>query len=258
MACQATKSNRRSTKKKSNMKIEDRNNMLEEYMPLVRTIAADMCKNTSANVEFDDLMSTGVFGLIDAVEGFDPSRKVKFSTYCKPRIKGAMIDALRESDWVPRLTRQRCNKLKKAHSSLESRLERKPTNIELAKELDVEPKEFKRIIRDSSPVSLVPLSHVAISAEDEDLGLDIIKNERAVSPDQKIERLDSYEFLLKGLSRVEWLIVDLYYHEVMTMSEIGKVLSISESRVSQIHTEVLDRLRRNIMSEENTYQEIYG
>lgn len=248
----------RSRVKDQKLTIEERNKMLEDYLPLVRTIAADLCANTSANVEFDDLMSTGIFGLIDAVESFDPDRNVKFSTYCKPRIRGAMIDALRETDWVPRLTRQRCNKLKRAWSSLESRLEREPTEKELMDELDVPLKEFKRIIRDSTPVSLIPLSHVASTVDDDDLGLDTIKNEKVVEPDFDLERLDSYEYIVKTLSRVERIIIDLYYNESLTMCQIGKVLNISESRVSQIHTEVLDRLREMIMGDESIFEELFG
>lgn len=242
-------------KNKSN--INKRNQILENYLPLVRTIAADLCANTSANVEFDDLMSTGIFGLIDAAESYDPSREVKFSTYCKPRIRGAMIDALRESDWVPRLTRQRCNKLKKAVTSLESRLERKPTEEELIAEMDVSLKEFKRIIRDSNPVNLVTLSHIA-SGVDDDSGVDTIKNERAAEPGSLLERQDSYEYLLKGLKRVERLIIDLYYNENLTMCQIGSILNISESRVSQIHTDVLDRLREYIMSDQEIFEEIFS
>ena len=234
--------------------LDTRNELLEKYLPLVRTIAADLCANTSANVEFDDLMSTGIFGLIEAVESYDPAREVKFSTFCKPRIKGAMIDALREYDWVPRLTRQRCNKLKKAKAMLCSKLEREPTNDELAKELGVDDKEFKRIRRDSTPVSLVPLSHVA-SSDDDESRVDTLKNERVAMPGSDMERKDSYEFLIKGLSRIERLIIELYYYECMTMCQIGKVLRISESRVSQIHTEVLDRLREQIVSNTDNFAE---
>lgn len=226
--------------------IKTRNQTIERYLPLVRTIAADVCASTSPNVEYDDLVSVGVFGLIDAARGFDEAKNVKFSTYCKRRIRGSMLDELRQLDWVPRLTRQRYNHMRRAETSLEAKLDRKPSNKELAEEMQVDDKEFRKVQSDASLVSLVSLDQLVSQTDDNENKHDSIKDRKAQDPVYELQKKDSKDFLTKSLSKLETLIVTLYYYEQMTMRQIGKTMSLSESRVSQIHTEILDRLRDRI------------
>ena len=238
-------STRRTTKRidiESNNHV-DRDRLIEDYLPLVRSIAADLCASTTANVEFDDLVSTGVFGLISSAESFDPTMNVKFSTFCKPRVRGSMIDELRRLDWVPRLTRQRSNMFKRAHSKLEAMLERIPSDKEMAKEMGVDIDEYKRIRSDFQPATLVSLNSMSNSDDDDDSMSNSIADPRSADPAFQIQRLDYHKFITGHLNKVERLIITLYYYEEMTMKQIGKTLELSESRVSQIHSEILDGLR---------------
>lgn len=231
---------------KTEQSIEIRNQTIEQYLPLVRAIAADVCASTSSNVEYDDLVSVGVFGLIDAARSFDVTKNVKFSTYCKRRIRGSMLDELRQLDWVPRLTRQRSNRLRRATTSLEAKLDRKPNTEELAEEMQVDTEEFKKIHSDAALVGLISLDQLVSQTDDTESRRDTIKDSRAQDPVYELQKKDSKAFITKSLNKLETLIVTLYYYEQLTMRQIGKLLNISESRVSQIHTEILDRLRDRV------------
>lgn len=233
--------------------IDKRNSLVEQYLPLVRTIALDMCASTTANVEYDDLVSVGVFGLIDSAKSYDTSRNVKFSTYCKCRIRGAMLDELRNLDWVPRLTRQRNNQLRKALMSLESQLDRKPSSEELAAEMNVDMKEFKKISGDSDIANMMSIDNTISDDGESQTQHDTIENPRASNPVEELQRKDSRNFIVKSLNKLERMIVTLYYYEQLTMRQIGETLNISESRVSQIHTEVLQHLRQRVSSNDERF-----
>ena len=233
--------------------IDKRNSLVEQYLPLVRSIALDMSASTTANVEYDDLVSAGVFGLIDAARSFDISRNVKFSTYCKRRIRGSMLDELRSLDWVPRLTRQRSNQLRRAKMALESSLDRKPNCEELAAEMDVDMKEFKKISGDSDIASVTSIDNTISNDGQSQTQHDMIENPKASNPVEELQKTDSRNFIVKSLNTLERMIVTLYYYEQLTMRQIGETLSISESRVSQIHTEVLQHLRQRISSNDERF-----
>lgn len=227
--------------------IEARNQIVEQYLPLVRAIAADVCASTSANVEYDDLFGNGVFGLIDAAGNFDPERNVKFSTYCKRRVRGAMLDGLRQMDWVPRLTRQRNSQLRNARSELEIKLNRKPTVEELADAMDVNVDTLKKIRADAELVTIVSLNQTTGQDQNGKTKQDHVVDQNAQNPVYELQKKDSRNFIIKSLNKLEKLIVTFYYYEQLTMGQIGKMLDISESRVSQIHTEILGHLRDRIM-----------
>ncbi|MDH7600269.1 MAG: FliA/WhiG family RNA polymerase sigma factor [Sedimentisphaerales bacterium] len=224
---------------------EYRNLLMEHYKGLVQYTAERMRAKLAEKVELDDLISAGIFGLIDAIEAFDPTRGVKFETYCTPRIKGAMLDELRNMDWVPRLVRARAHQLAKASHALELRLGRRPADEELAQELNMDPEEFNRLQRDARAVGLVSLSN-RCNEEDGDKDIceiDIIRDQKSLDPVTEAQKRDLKELLTKGLSRAERLIIVLYYYEEMTMKEIGATLDLSESRVSQMHSSVMSRLK---------------
>ena len=222
-----------------------RNLLMEHYRHLVRYCAERLHSKLPDKVELDDLISAGIFGLMDAIDKFDPAIGVKFETYCSPRIRGSILDELRSMDWVPRLVRARAHQLGKAMHSLETHLGRKPTEKEIAEELEMDMDEFGRLQRDANAASLVSLSTKYSDGEGEkDIReIDIIKDERSKNPVIEAQKRDLKSLLTKGLTRAERLIIVLYYYEEMTMKEIGATLDLSESRVSQMHSSIIARLK---------------
>jgi RNA polymerase sigma factor for flagellar operon FliA len=225
-----------------------RNLLLENYRPLVRYVADRLNSKLPDKVELDDLISAGNFGLMDALNAFDPERGVKFETYCSPRIRGAILDELRSMDWVPRLVRARAHQLSRATLALEARLGRKPTEKEISTELDLGPEEFERLKRDANAISLVSLNaKYGDDDGDKDLTeLDVLRDRKSSDPLTEAQKRDLKELLTKGLTRAERLIIVLYYYEEMTMKEIGATLDLSESRVSQMHSSIVARLRAQL------------
>ncbi|MHC4658832.1 MAG: FliA/WhiG family RNA polymerase sigma factor [Planctomycetota bacterium] len=222
-----------------------RNLLMKHYMYLVKYTAERLYSKLPDKVELDDLISAGIFGLMDAIDAFDPDRGVKFETYCSPRIRGSILDELRSMDWVPRLVRARAHQLTKARQSLETHLGRKPTAKEIAKELDMDMEEFDRLQRDANAVSLVSLNtqYTDGDGEKDIREIDVIKDRRSKNPLLEAQKRDLRNLLTKGLTRAERLIVVLYYYEEMTMKEIGATLDLSESRVSQMHSSIIARLK---------------
>jgi RNA polymerase sigma factor for flagellar operon FliA len=222
-----------------------RNIIMEHYLHLVRYNAERIHVKLPDEVELDDLMSSGIFGLMDAIESFDLDRGVKFETFSAPRIRGAILDELRSMDWVPRLVRSRAHKIDNATKQLELELGRAPTDDELAKRLNVSKPEFEKMAKDASAVGLVSLSRKWFETDsNKDVReIDVLEDKRGADPVREIQRKDLKELMTKGLSRAERLIIVLYYFEEMTMKEIGATLDLSESRVSQMHSSILARLR---------------
>jgi RNA polymerase sigma factor for flagellar operon FliA len=222
-----------------------RNLLMERYRDIVRYAAERLHAKLPDKVELDDLISAGVFGLMDAIDAFDPERGVKFETYCSARIKGSILDELRSMDWVPRLVRARAHRLSKATHSLETYLGRKPTEEEVADELGLDMVEFTRLQRDATAASQVSLNtkYTDNDGEKDVREIDIIKDERSEDPVIEAQKRDLKNLLTKGLTRAERLIIVLYYYEEMTMKEIGATLDLSESRVSQMHSSIIDRLK---------------
>src|ERR1700742_3583097 len=234
-----------------------RNILMEHYLHLVRYNAERIHVKLPGEVELDDLMSAGTFGLMDAIAAFDLDRGVKFETYCAPRIRGAILDELRSMDWVPRLVRSRAHKLDGASKQLEVELGRQPTNEELAKRLKVPMAEFEKMAKDSSAVGLVSLSRKWFETDsNKDVReIDVLEDKRGADPVREIQRKDLKELITKGLSRAERLIIILYYFEEMTMKEIGATLDLSESRVSQMHSSILARLRAQMADRKKEFQQ---
>lgn len=222
-----------------------RNLLMEHYRDLVRYAAERLHSKLPDKVELDDLISAGIFGLMDAIDAYDPERGVKFETYCAPRIKGSILDELRSMDWVPRLVRARAHQLSKATHALEMHLGRKPDEEELAEQLKMNTEEFTRLQRDANAVSLVSLSTKCGDGDGEKdvYEIDVIKDNRSEDPLLEAQKRDLKNLLTKGLTRAERLIIVLYYYEEMTMKEIGATLDLSESRVSQMHSSIVARLK---------------
>lgn len=222
-----------------------RNFLMEKYLPLVRFNAERIYARLPDEVDLQDLISAGLFGLMDAIDAFDLSYNVKFETYCAPRIRGAVLDELRSMDWVPRLVRHRSSKVEGARQRFEMQHGREPTQDELANKLSLEGEELDKFMRDSRAVGTFSLTRKCFTSDgSRDVReIDVIKDESQHNPFAEIQRKDVKDLITKGLSRAERLIVILYYYEEMTMKEIGATLDLSESRVSQMHSSILARLK---------------
>ena len=225
--------------------VELRNKLMVMYMPIVKFNADRISAKLPDEVDPQDLMSAGTFGLMDAIDAFEPSRCVKFETYCAARVRGAMLDELRSMDWVPRLVRSRSSRLDAAMRGLEAELGRAPSDRELATRMGLNEPEFKKLRRDASAVSVVSLSRKYYESDSnrDVLEIDIVADRSGVDPLQEQQKRDARELIAK-LSRIEQLILVLYYQEGMTMKEIGRSLDLSESRVSQMHSAIITQLKR--------------
>jgi RNA polymerase sigma factor for flagellar operon FliA len=227
---------------------ELRNRLVEIYLPLVKYNGERIWARLPEGVELDDLVSAGVFGLMDAIDAFDLSRGVKFETYCVPRIRGAMLDELRTMDWVPRLVRSKASKLNEAMKNLEARLGRQPNETQLAEELQISVPELEKMILDANAVNLISLNKKWYETDSyKDVReIDILEDKKGEDPTRRIQKNDLMRLVTKGLNRNERLIIILYYYEELTMKEIGATLDLSESRVSQMHSSIVQRLQNQL------------
>jgi RNA polymerase sigma factor for flagellar operon FliA len=227
---------------------DDRNRLVERYLPLVRYNAERIWARLPDGVELDDLISAGTFGLMDAIEAFDPTRGVKFETYCVPRIRGAMLDELRTMDWVPRLVRSKASRLEVARKALEAELGRPPRPEELALKLNISVEELDHLVGEATAVSLVSLNKKWYETDSyKDVReIDILEDKKAEDPTHRLQNRDLMRLVTRGLNRNERLIIILYYYEDMTMKEIGATLDLSESRVSQMHSSIVTRLQTHL------------
>jgi RNA polymerase sigma factor for flagellar operon FliA len=227
---------------------ELRNHLVERYLPLVKYNAERIWQRLPEGVDLDDLISAGVFGLMDAIDAFDLSRGVKFETYCVPRIRGAMLDELRTMDWVPRLVRSKATKMEEARKELEARHGRPPTDVELAEQLGLPLEEYEKMAVDANAVGLISLNKKWYETDSyKDVReIDILEDKKGEDPTRRLQRKDLMRMVTKGLSRNERLIIILYYYEELTMKEIGATLDLSESRVSQMHSSIIQRLQSQL------------
>ncbi len=234
---------------KQNPTVELRNQLMEAYMPLVKFNGEKIRARFPNEVELDDLISSGYFGLMDAIESYDLGRGVKFETYCIQRIQGAMLDEIRNLDWVPRLIRSRASKLNSVTHRLELRLGRSPSNAEIAEVMQISADEVEKLKKETTTVGMISLNN-KWAGDDDDSDVregDVLEDRRSEDPTAAIQRKDLIKLITKGLSQNERLILILYYYEEMTMKEIGATLDLSESRVSQMHTQMMKRLKKQLL-----------
>ena len=217
-----------------------REQLILEYAPIVKYVAGRLSLHLGQHMDFDDLTSYGIFGLIDAIEKFDMLKGVKFETYASLRIRGAIIDNIRNMDWIPRTLRQKNKSLDKIYSQLESELGREPTEEEIAKKLSISVDDVRILMRDSALLSLVSLDDYIEQNND-------VKVESGeYSPEGYVNNQELRETLIKAiedLNEKERLVVTLHYYEELTLREISKILKVSESRISQIHTKALLKMQ---------------
>ncbi|HED66331.1 MAG TPA: FliA/WhiG family RNA polymerase sigma factor [Planctomycetes bacterium] len=229
---------------KQQAKLEElRNILIERHYPLVKYIAERLLHTLPKSIELDDLTSAGLFGLMDAIRGFDLSRGIKFKTYCSTRIRGAILDQLRSQDWVPRLVRLKASRIDRALQKLTAEYGREPTHAELARSLEMDHQDLVKEIQESKARTMFSLSE---KWEDDDGSVEkveILEDKGSVDPVTELNRRDLMGFITKALTHKERFIIEQYYQYGHTMREIGEMLALTESRVCQIHSNVMSRLK---------------
>jgi RNA polymerase sigma factor FliA len=232
-----------------------RDRLILSYSPLVKYVAGRMGSGLPAHIEEADLISYGLLGLIGALERFDPGREIKFETYAISRIKGSIIDELRSLDWVPRSVRAKAREIERVCALLENRLQRAPTDEEIADELGIEISEFQHNLTQISNTSLVALDELwAISGSDGDTAslIDTIEDPKGRDPSRLLDLSEMKSRLAAAIDALpprEKVVIALYYYESLTLREIGEVLGVTESRVSQLHTKAILRLKGRLRDE---------
>lgn len=228
-----------------------RDKFIRQYMPLVKYVAGKLAVGMPGSVEFDDLVGFGQFGLLDAIEKFDPDKNVKFKTYAVTRIRGAIFDELRQLDWVPRSVRQKSREIEDTIVDLESKLGRTATDAEIAEKMGISENEYQQTIMKISGTSVLSLNDVWYSGNDNEhmsIG-DSIESPASLNPDVIVEREEIRKIIVEAINELpekEKMVIVLYYHEDLTFKEIGQVLEVSESRISQLHARANLRLRAKL------------
>jgi RNA polymerase sigma factor for flagellar operon FliA len=230
-----------------------RNTLIEYHMPLVRAIAERVLQTLPKSIELDDLSSAGTFGLMDAINGFDLSRGIKFKTYCTTRIRGSILDELRSQDWVPRLVRLKAHRLDRAIRQLEGELGRAPNQAEIAATLGITLEELQSHEAEANAKTIFSLSEKWDDGDEEKEmeKVEILADRKSVDPVDTIQQHDALETITGSLTKKERLIILMYYYEGLTMREIGEIMELTESRVCQIHSNVMARLKAQMDRPQN-------
>ena len=233
--------------------MEEKNRYVEQYSPLIKYLADRLAARLPDHINRDDLISSGVLGLIDAVDKFDPGRAIMFKTYAEFRIKGAMLDELRSLDWVPRSVRKKASQLEKLWQRLEIELGHPPSDEEAAEALEISIPEYLKLLDEARTINILDLDAFKAfdksgARESRDI-YDILADENALDALTALSQSEVRDVLataIDDLNEKERLVVTLYYHEELTMKEIGQVLGYTESRISQLHTKSLLRLKTKL------------
>ncbi|MDR2476743.1 MAG: RNA polymerase sigma factor WhiG [Treponema sp.] len=224
---------------------------IKQYAPLVKYVAGKVAMGMPHNVEFDDLVGFGVFGLLDAIDKYDPEKNVKFKTYAVTRIRGAIFDELRQIDWVPRSIRQKTREIEATISSLEAQLGRTASDQEIAGALGMDESEYLKTLQKISTTSIISINDVWFSGDENDKVsiADSIESPMSLNPDVVVEKEVIRQVIVAAINELpdkEKKILILYYYEDLTLKDIGRVLEVTESRVSQLHTKAILRLRSKL------------
>ena len=236
-----------------------RDALILKYAPFVKYVAGRMAVNLPNNVEYEDLVSYGVFGLMDAIEKYDPERAVQFKTYAKTRIRGAILDELRVLDWTPRSVRQKAKKLEKAYAQLESQLGREAKDEEVAEYLEITVQEHQKLLEETRQSLVLSLDENDPNSDQPGQSrLNFFEDLNTLTPEQKATGKEVKKMLAESINKLndrERLVITLYYFEELTSKEIGSILGVSDSRVSQLHTKAILRLRGRLSKIKRTLLE---
>jgi len=234
------------------MTSKNKDDLIREYAPLIKFIAQKIAIRLPANIELDDLMSAGVIGLIDAIEKYDPTRDNKFKTYAEFRIRGAILDELRAQDWVPRSIRDKAKALDKMVIHLESTLGRNPTDEEIAEGLKITIEEFYDLVNQVRPVSLLSIDEQqTFNNVDKKSILNLLETSKLMNPFNQLNIKTIKDIVAQSIEELpdrQRLVLSLYYYEDLNLKEIGQVLRVTESRVSQLHAQAVQKLRAKLQA----------
>jgi RNA polymerase sigma factor FliA len=233
--------------------VENREAVIKEYAPMVKYVANRIAMRLPPHVEIDDLISVGVLGLIDAIDKYDSTRGAKFKTYAEFRVRGAILDELRAMDWVPRSVRQKASSMDGVVQKLQNKLGRPPEDSEIAEEMGVSLDELFTTLNETKSMPILSLEDLGIAKEsgEQQSLLDCLAGKGDADPQTHFRLFELKEIIAKAIETLpekERLMISLYYYEELTMKEIGEVLGITESRVSQIHSKAVFRLRNKLKS----------
>jgi RNA polymerase sigma factor FliA len=230
---------------KTEKDIEAKKQLIEQYLPLVDYVKSRMAIGLPKTVSKDDLYSNGVMGLIDAIEKFDYERGLQFETYASWRIRGSIIDGLRQGDWVPRSVRDKAKRIEEAYQLLEQKYLRSVSDAEISSYLNISENEYNVMLQEIAVTTICSLED-PIREEESETRLSLLIDEKAKNPDYKVHEFYLKESLMKGIERLtpkERTVISLFYYEELSLSEIAEVMSLSPSRISQLHSKAILRLR---------------
>ncbi len=230
---------------------ENQEEVIKRYSPMIKYVANRIAMRLPPHIEVDDLISVGVLGLMDAISKYDSSRGAKFKTYAEFRVRGAILDELRAMDWVPRSIRQKASSVDKVVQALQGKLSRSPEDEEVAKEMGMSLDQFHDTLNETKSIPIFSLEDLGIAKEsgEQQSLLDCLAGKADADPQTQIRLIELKEIIAKAIDALpekERLMVSLYYYEELTMKEIGAVLEITESRISQIHSKAVYRLRTKL------------
>lgn len=228
--------------------LEAKKQLIEKHLPIVDYVSGRLAVGLPKNVSKDDLASNGVMGLIDAVEKFDYKRGLQFETYASWRVRGAILDGLRQGDWVPRSVREKAKKIEEGYQHLEQQYLRSVTDSEMSSYLNISEKEFQSMLQEVAVMTLCSLED-PIREEESETRLTLLVDEKAKNPDYKVREFYLRDSLAKGIEKLtekERTVVSLLYYEDLSLSEIAEVMSLSPSRISQLHSKAILRLRGSL------------
>lgn len=227
---------------------ELKNELLMRYIPLVRTTVMRMMPTYYAHNDYDDLISCGVMGLMSAIDRFDPSREIKFESFATKRIKGSILDHMRKQDWAPSSYRRKINRVSEAYRDLEASLARTPSEQEVAQRLEMSVSDLQKVLETTHTFNIMYFEDIV----SESSSIDELSLSDDASPSEQLEQqelISTLGKLIDELSEKERTVVSLYYYEELTLKEIAQVLGVSESRVSQIHSKILIKLKGKLQKE---------
>ena len=231
------------------LSLKERNQIIEKYLPMIQCVARRISSRLPAHIHHNDLISSGVFGLMDAIKKYDPDRNNKFKTYAEFRVRGAILDALRSQDWTPRSIRDKAKRIEKTIKQLEQDLSRYPTENEVAEALDLSLEEYHVALGQTKEVNIISIDEGTVLEHDKSLMQKMLEDE-----DSQIIRLNKKDIhqiiidAIKELPERQRIVLSLYYYEEFNLRKIGQILKVTESRVSQLHTQAIERLKNKLIN----------
>ena len=235
---------------KKQLTVKERNDIIEKYLPMVQCVAKRISSRLPAHIQYSDLISNGVFGLMDAIKKYDPKRNNKFKTYAEFRVRGAILDSLRSQDWTPRSIRDKAKKIDKVTKILEQKFSRIPEEKEIAEALHVSLKDYHNMLSQTREVSVISIDEGSVfNSMDKSSVLKALEdNDSSLS---QLNRKSIHKIIIdaiKELPERQRIVLSLYYYEEFNLRKIGEILKVTESRVSQLHAQAIERLRNKLMN----------